>query len=265
VTRLRTGLSALAILAALLFGAVAAAAAATNPPVPAPTTDLELGATYESLTNGFPAWSSQYLLFTKKYDAQRVDYAEVDDVSRFSKHDVQLTLGAYFPLGARWAGFAEGSFSPTYRVLPSNSIAAGATYNSGSKWYEGVTLRHTGYASTNVNSTALSLEHYWASFRIAYSVTAAHLQATGTDVDHSIELDRYYGEKNSYVGIGYTFGREVENVGLPALLVSNVNGLSISGRHWTSDRWAIAYGLESFKQGASYTRSGGHLGLDYRL
>jgi len=54
-------------------------------------------------------------------------------------------------------------------------------------------------------------------------------------------------------------------VGLPALLVSNVSGVSLAGRHWTSDHWGIAYGLESFAQGKSYTRSGGHLGLDYRL
>ena len=263
MTRLRTGLATLAVALALLFGAAAAAAPA--PPAARPTTDLELGATYESLTNGFPAWTSQYVRVIRKVDNQRVDYAEFDLVDRFSKHDTQLTLGAYFPLGTRWTGMAEGSFSPTYRILPSNSVALGATYESGAKWFEGLTLRHTGYRSTSVNSTALSVEHYWGTFRFAYLVTAAHVEATGTDIDHSIELDRYYGARNSYVGLGFTAGRQVENVGLPALLVSNVSGVSLAGRHWTSDHWGIAYGLESFAQGKSYTRSGGHLGLDYRL
>lgn len=254
-------------LLALLGAMATAAAAAPTPaatPTPVPFSDVEVGAMHETLTAGLPAWDAQYVRFTRKYTSRRLYFAEFDDVTRFSKHDVQMTAGAYFPLSAAWSGMLEGSAS-THNILASSSIAAGAQYGSGAAWFEGLTVRHTSYNTASVNSAALTLERYWKSFRASYGVTAAHLATTGTDVEHTMEIDDYYGPNVSSIGLGYTTGREVENIGVPALLVSNVNGWSIAGRHWVSGQWAIVYGLETFMQGASYTRSGGHLGLDLRF
>lgn len=257
--RLLTGIVLVGVGVALL-GATPAPAPT---PTASPTVDFEAGWNHENLTNGFPPWDSQYLLITKRYN-QRVSYALIEAINRFSKHDDQITAGMYLPLSAKWAGTLEASASPAHRIVPSYSVAAGAQFGSG-LWYEGLTLRHTSYNAASVNSAVLGIEHYWKAYRIVYQLTAAHLAATGTDVEHALEVDRYYGERSSFVGLGYTTGREVENVGLPALLVSNVNGWKLTGRHWASQHWAVVYGLQSFTQGTSYTRSGGHLGLDYRL
>lgn len=255
------------ILGSLLFAATLAFSPAPSPaPPPAPALDYEAGVTHETLTNNYPNWDSQYLRITKKTAERQTFYAQFETVSRFNKPDDQFTLGAYFPLSPQWQVIAEGSASNKHTILPSSSVMAGIQYNSGGNWFEGLAARTTQYDTASVNSGIFSLEHYWSRYRVYYSLTAARLAGTGTDVEQAIEFDTYYGKsENSSVGIGYVTGREVENVGLPALLTSNVDGWNIVGRHWMDDHWAIVYGLGSFSQGNSYTRAGGHLGIDYRF
>ena len=267
--------------AALMAGAAAspAARAATESPLPAPgaaatsspaatpgaSVDVETGAAHESLTNGSPAWDSQFVTVTQRLSPRRVFYGGAEITNRFNQQDAQFTAGAYVPLSSAWEGYAETSVSPTHHILPALSVTAGAQYGSASHWFEGLAVRHTEYDVASVNSGIFSLEHYWGNLRFEYRLTAAQLAGTGTDVEHAFRLDRYYGESNSFVGLGFAVGREVENVGLPTLLTSHVEGWSVLGRHAMGRRWAIVYMLETFQQGNSYTRTGGRLGLDYRF
>jgi YaiO family outer membrane protein len=250
----------------LLLAASLTLPSASPAPTPDPSFDYQSGVIHESLSNNYPSWDTQYLRIVKKAADNQTFYTELDTTSRYGKQDDQFVLGMYVPLSPQWMFFGEGSASNSHLILPSSSVSAGAFYNSGGNWFEGVTARHTEYDAASVNAAVFSLEHYWRYFRAYYSVTAADLAGTGTDVEHFIELDRYYGkQQNSYVGIGYTGGREVESTGLPQLLTSHVHGWNILGRHWVDDHWAVMYGVGSFTQGTLYTRTGGYLGIDYRF
>lgn len=248
---------------------VAALAAALASPSPAPVApvalDVESGISHENLTNDRPSWDAQYLRITTKSADRQVLYTELSSSRRFGESDDQVLVGTYVPLSATWLASAEGSASNTHYIMPMYSLYAGIQYASGGNWYEGLAGRHTDYDAASVNSGTLSLEHYWNTYRFRYALTAANLAGTGTDVEHAAELDRYYGKSSSYIGVGYIFGREVDNAGVSRLVTSRVDGWNISGRHWMNANWAIVYGLGAFSQGAFYTRSGGHAGVDYRF
>ncbi|HKU68581.1 MAG TPA: YaiO family outer membrane beta-barrel protein [Candidatus Baltobacteraceae bacterium] len=257
----------MSIFAALMIAAsVAAGPAPTASPAPPAVLDYQAGVTHETLSNDRPDWDSQYLLLTRKTADNQTVYVEFETTSRFDRVDDRLTLGMYLPLSAQWMFFGEGSTSNTHAILPASSVTAGVQYNSGGHWYEGIAARHTEYDANSVNAGVFSLEHYWNRYRVYYALTAADLAGTGTDVEHSLEVDRYYGKQGtSYVGVSLTTGREIDNVGLPALLTSHVDGWSVLGRHWVNDRWGIVYGAGTFNQGTLYSRAGGHLGIDYRF
>lgn len=250
----------------LIAATISTAPAPTASPTPAPAIDYQAGVSHETLTNNRPDWDSQYLLLTQRSADNQTVYLQLQTVSRFDKVDDQITLGMYLPLGAQWMFFGEGSASNAHQILPASSVTAGVQYNSGGHWFEGIAARHTEYDANSVNAGVFSLEHYWNRYRLYYALTAADLAGTGTDVEHNLELDNYYGkQQRSYVGVSFTTGREIDNVGLPALLTSHVDGWSVLGRHWVNDRWGIVYGAGTFNQGTLYSRAGGHLGIDYRF
>jgi len=230
------------------------------------TLDLETGGSYETLSHGRGHWSSESLLLTRRSVDGHVAYAQLLNTNRFSQTDQQVTLGGYVPLAPRWTGFVEAAVSPAHLILPHIALAAGGQYASGGGLFEGVTVRHTEFNTQSVNAALVSVEGYWKQFRGYYALTAARLNGTGTDVEHTFAFGIYYGSSGTdNTTVTYVVGREVENDGAPTLLVSHVNDWLLSGRQRVGNRTALHYGFGVAVQGASYTRTEGFLGLDYRF
>lgn len=252
-----------------IAGIVLLAALGASPapsPTPPPVQYIESGSSHETLTNDRGAWDTQYVRFLKKDSDLQQMYASFESIDRYGKHDDQETLGFYFPLAENWLGNLEATTSSSHRVLPANSVTAGVQYASGSHWFEGAGVRHIEYDAGTVNEDYITLEQYRRSYRFSYMLTVATLSGTGTQSEHSVEVDRYYGKQPSYVAVTYVAGREIDDFGAQQLAVSNVNGWSIGGRHWIgAGTWALVYGYSRIRQGTLYTRAGGRLGLDYRF
>lgn len=250
----------------LLQAALLIAVAASPSPSPVPASvQIESGVAHENLTNGRGDWNSQYLLITQQNADRQSVYVQISTNKRFGQSDDQVLFGTYVPLSARWLLNAEADASNTHYVLPAESVFTGVQYASGGGFIEGAGARHTGYDSASVNSGVFSIEKYWGVYRFSYMLTAADVAGSGTDVEHVMELDRYYGKSNSVVAVGYVSGREVDSVGLPALVTSRVQGWNVHGRHWMNRNWAIVYGAGTLMQGTFYTRTGGQLAVDYRI
>lgn len=257
-------------LTALFCAAFVQSAAAAPTPAPspaaAPVQYVETGTSHEALTNNYGFWDSTYLRFVKRDTASfQTVYASIESDERYGQRDTQATAGAYFPLAENWLANVEATASGSHNVLPSSSVSAGVQYQSGGHWFEGVAVRHVQYDAGSVDEQLFTLEHYWSNYRLSYELTIATLAGTGTQSEHSAEIDRYYGKNGSYAGISYVTGREIDSFGTPVLATSNVHGWSIAGRHWMNGTWAIAYAYSRLNQGFLYTRSGGRLGLDYRF
>ena len=87
---------------------------------------------------------------------------------------------------------------------------------------------------------------------------------TGLAASHLFQGNYYYGEQTSSVGVGLSYGRELER--LPGgLLETNVRSIDVNGRHWFSKTLAVAYTLSLHRQGGLYTRRGVSVGLRYRF
>ena len=78
-----------------------------------------------------------------------------------------------------------------------------------------------------------------------------------------MRLDRYYAERSS-IGVAFTTGKEAENVGPPlGIVTTEVDSISLLGRHWLDARWAVTYELLAHEQGDLYRRRGLRLGVRY--
>lgn len=226
-----------------------------------PLNALELGYGRESLTNNFSDWTNAYLLGSRKLGARQTVYGGLRETERFGLKDSEAHGGLYFPLGDTWGGIIEGSYSPTHEVLAQGSVYGFLQKNFQGGWGLGLGLRHNEYTSTASNVTSLLAERYWGNFRGAYTLYSGRPEGASSAASHRLQLSYYYADRST-VGMSYTNGREVENVGPPrGVVATDVQGWSVSGQHWLTPSWALTYDLIQHEQGSLYRRQGLQLGL----
>ena len=227
--------------------------------------EIELGATHESLNKGLPDWRSVYLEGAHSIAERQTLYGGIRRNERFDKYDTEEWLGYYHPLAPTWTLLLEGSLSEQHQVLPKGSAFAQIAKLLPYGWGLNLGLRRSEYTSSGVSMLVAGAERYWGDWRGAYTLYSGKPDGAPSAESHRFQLVRYYGER-SYVGIAYTFGREVENVGPPVgILVSDVRDLTINGRHWMARDWALTWDLVAHEQGTLYRREGFRLGLRYRF
>ena len=132
-------------------------------------------------------------------------------------------------------------------------------------WGIALGLRRSEYNTSSVNITSLLAERYWDNFRGAYTLYSGRPDGASSAASHRFQLSYYYGDRNS-IGLSYTTGREVENTGPPAgVITSDVRDWTLMGRHWFVPGWAFSYELLTHEQGSLYRRHGLRLGLRHRF
>ena len=229
------------------------------------STEIEAGGTHENLTGGNTDWRSIYLHGVHRSDAQHTFVGTVRETERFGLRDNEASVGAYFPLGGAWQGLVEATASGTYRVLPKYSLFGQVFRSLGGGWGVNAGLRHSEYASSGANLLVAGVERYFGNYRAGYTFYSGRPEGAASGPAHRVQVDYYYAER-SMIGLSLTRGREVENVGPPTGIVSSdVRDVTLTGRHWLSQDWALTYDLLSHQQGTFYRRDGVRLGLRYRF
>jgi YaiO family outer membrane protein len=228
-------------------------------------TEVEVGGSRESLTKNLPDWSSVYVEATHQFKERHTLYGGLRQVRRFNFDDTEAYGGLYYPLSATWSGLLEGTASPQHNVLPEFSVYAQLQKEVARGLLLGLGLRHVEYTTNGVNMGIGSIEYYWSSFRAAYTLYSSHVDGAGATPAHRFQFNYFYADRDS-IGIAYTTGREVENVGPPVgLITSDVREWGLSGRHWFTRNWGVTYELLDHEQGNLYRRRGGRLGLRYHF
>ncbi len=226
-----------------------------------PLTEVETGFGHETLTNNLPNWSAAYLDFSRRIADRHTIYGGLREIRRFGLTDTAGTVGFYYPLGATWTSVLEASVSPSHHVLPKYALFGQMQKTLANGWAASAGLRHSEYDRSIVDVFSASAERYWGSWRGAYTLYASKPQGASSAAAHRLQLTHYYGDRN-FVAVNYTTGREVENVGPPTGVRStDVNGWTLSGRHWLSSTWALTYDLVSHEQETLYRRKGLSLGV----
>lgn len=227
--------------------------------------EIELGATAEKLNHGLSDWRSAYLEGTHHIARSQTLYGGLRRTERFDKYDTEGWIGYYHPLAPTWTLLVEGSYSAQHQVLPKYSAFAQLSKQLSDGWGVSLGIRRSEYTSNGVRMVVASAERYWGDWRGAVTVYSGKPDGAPWAEAYRFQLTRYYGDR-SYAGIGYSFGRENENVGPPVgILTSSVRDLTINGRHWLAPDWALTWDLNAHKQGSLYRREGARLGLRYRF
>jgi len=235
-------------------------------PASSPELTLEMGADYESLSNNRSDWQTYFFRFNRKFSSGQNLYGEASLVRRFDSSDPNFMIGFYQPLGEsrRWSATFEVAGSPTHDVMPAVSLYGQLERNFGNGWLGHAGVRQSHYSDDDVTIGVFGVEKYIKAYRGAYTLYVAHLDGRRTSTSHAFQGNYYYGERNS-VGVGFAFGEEIESIGNGRFIRTDVRELSLTGRHWFSERWGLSYVALWHRQGVAYARSAAQGGLLLRF
>jgi YaiO family outer membrane protein len=225
--------------------------------------DVSTGVGRESLSNGFADWSSATVSVAYDSGERRV-YGRARRTERFDLDDTELALGAELSLGSFWSGMMELTSSPSGRVLPERSAAAGARRALAGEWGVGASFRHSRYESTSASLVSLSVDRYWRDFNFSYHVYRSETRDAGATLSRAVRAGYYYG-RGSSAAIVLARGTELESIGVDRLLRTRVESLSMFGEHRIGADWSLTWALISHEQGALYLRNGFDAGFRRRF
>ena len=179
---------------------------------------------------------------------------------RFASSDTDARVSLYRPLGPSLA-LGPGQMNPINNVLPQYTLYRQVRHVLPGGWGLGFGVRQSEYNFATNNLYSVSAERYVGNFRGAYTLYSGRTDGSDVGSAHRFQVNYFYGERNT-VGLAYTTGRDIENLGLSAgLMPGDARDLTLSGRHWLSPNWALTYDLLSHEQGSLYRRQGLRLGV----
>jgi YaiO family outer membrane protein len=250
-----------AILALLVVSAPAMAAEE------GPSLHVEAGGSYENLDRGYDDWRSSYLEGAWKWGPRKTVYGGVRHTARFGLTDSESLLGLYHPLSERVTGVAEITVSPSHEVLPRWSALAQAEAVLGGGFGVQFGWRHTEYSSVHTDQGIATAEYYFGNYRAAYTYYRTYLDGDDPVATHRAALGYYYGRygERSTIGINYANGREIESQGAGRVLVTEVRGVALAGRHWFLRDWAFTYEIGQQRVIDRYQRTAARIGVRYEF
>ena len=178
----------------------------------------------------------------------------------FGNNDLQFLIGGYYPLQSGMTINVEGNASLTHKMVPMNSEMASLQLPVTAGWFFTGGLRSSQYASGTSYQEFGLLEYYFSDYRAAYTLTNTQAQGT-TSFGNRVSLSRYYNDI-SFVTLSFGKGREVESVQNTNIFF-DTSTISLNGRHWFNNIWAMSWSISSTQQDTAYTRTGGSIGLRY--
>jgi YaiO family outer membrane protein len=226
-------------------------------------TQLQFGAAYEHLSNGYQPWRTATLQI-RATGPDLAAHASVEETTRFSQLDHIVAVGVERRLTSRWAVGAEAHASPSHHFSATWGALGHIGFTAGRGWGVQTDVRHLEYTSAPVTVAAMTVERYVSRYRTAYSLYAARLHSDGS-ISHRTQGDVYYGGSSSSVGVSLSVGEEVESVVPGGVLRTQVRGAGVVGRHWFAPQWLVIYDALVQQQGALYTRKRISLGLARRF
>ncbi|MCQ4317647.1 YaiO family outer membrane beta-barrel protein [Stutzerimonas zhaodongensis] len=221
--------------------------------------ELELSARQDWLDNGFDNWRSQRLDYSSTQPEGLGWYGALLREQRFGEWDNGVEAGAVIALDDNWTLQPEVGYQPSPYFLPEWHADLRLQRRLPAGFLGAASVRRTQYETTRVDRLALSAERYWDSWRAGYTLNVTDVANAGTPIGHDLALDYYY-QGLSYAGVRVTVGEE-EAVEEQQLITSDVRALSLQGRHWLDDRWALTWEVGQHRQGDYYTRRWLQLGL----
>lgn len=256
-------MNARAMLLVWLSGAATVAAAETG----APSVQIEGGASYENLDRRYDDWTGAYLDAAWARAPRNTLYGSLRRTGRFGLDDTEFMAGGYVPLGERITGVIEGSVSPTHEVLAKWSALGQLEVALSGGWGAQLGGRHTEYTQVRSDQIIATAERYFGNNRVAYTYYRSYLEGDDPVSTHRVAFGHYYGRygERSNLTVAYNAGQEVESLGPDQVLVTDVRGAVVTGRHWFAPDWALSWEAGRHRVLDRYTRSAVRLGVRHEF
>jgi YaiO family outer membrane protein len=242
---------------------------------------MELGASYDHLSNGYDPWWSTYLQASYPFGEHKTLYGQIEYINEYALNDGAAFAGLYYPLTKDLTGIVEGKLGFTHKLEPVWSLFGQLNYKIIRGLVVDAGLRNSEYQSSldssnnEVQLFNIGGEYWFSYFRAAYTFYESRGNGgVWNPPSHLLELGYYYGDANSLT-LGAGMGHEVERIafrgGSPFLAVYDTKTVFLLGRHWLSWAWGVSYELgwheldHAFSTTPLYDRYGIRLGIRHRF
>lgn len=224
------------------------------------TIEAEARGSLERLTGGRADWRNTQLDLQARNAARQSYYGYLRATERFAQRDGEMMIGTYQPLGGAWAMQAEAAVSPTHHVLARRFLFAQLEHRFGDGWGVQAGYRRSEYERTGSDLVIATVDRYFSSFRVAYSLYLGRPDNASFGPSHRLQWSYYYGDR-SFLGVSAAAGKEVENIVPSGVQSTQVRNLTLAGRHEFAPGWALSYEWLAHRQGDFYTRRGFGIGI----
>jgi len=107
-------------------------------------------------------------------------------------------------------------------------------------------------------------ERYFGNYRAAYTLNASRLHGAATSLSHVVSLG-WYPREGLALGIVAATGEEAEVIAPGQILETDVDSITLTGRHALTPRISLDWWLGTHAQGDIYRRRYAGLAVRYGL
>lgn len=220
---------------------------------------VEVGGSYEGLSNGYAPWESQYLDLMLPLKKNGLVYLQLLNSERFSQVDQSAYLNYAYPIQYGVLNI-EGSHTHNPQFLSRNSYGLGWNGKLPYQFNYLISSKESNYLDGRTSNQNIGIDKYLYQFRFAYVATYSTLNS-----QKSGWLSRYqvqwYSPKNHRIGISYASGHEPMVINIGNLTTVDTQQYQIDGLYWISRDWGLTLAAWHAKQGGYYQRNGGQIGI----
>ncbi len=221
-------------------------------PDPPPRWWLTVGAGIDSLDNDQPNWDNQFVELRYDVDERQRYALGVARDSRNDASDLSMSISGAWSMDNWFAGAAlAAAEDPDIMSEVGVDVHGGRSFDGG--WVGTVRYRYRGYVNATVSSTILTTEKYIGNFRFAYDLGLSRLHGASRFTNHVLTGNWFYREGAS-LGLSFSTGREAEAIGGGQVLETDVESISLNGRHPINERWRLDWWVGLHDQGELYRR-----------
>ncbi len=225
---------------------------------------LTAGAGYEDLTNGLPGWQQQFLRVDGETAGRGNYHASLARYERYDRADTELGLGGVWRAGEDWTLQAELALGGDADFLPDTGFYGRVLRTLGDGWNAAAALRHRRYETTTVSTWSAEAERYFGDYRAAYTLNASRLHGATTSLSHVVSFG-WYPREGLSLGLVAATGEEAEVIAPGQILETDVDSLTVTGRHALTPRVTLDWWLGTHAQGDIYRRRYAGLAVRYGL
>ena len=224
---------------------------------------VEAGYTFDSLTNQYSNWNSEYLNIFLPFHENGLVNLQLQNANRFGQVDQDMNITYAYPFSYGILNLSGGA-SPNSHFLP--QTAFGMEWNGRLPQNFGYILGanqkqfSSFYSNASTNAYNLGLEKYIGEFRFAYVGTISTINRDQGAYASKVQA-QWVGASNNRIGITYAGGMEPTVVSLNNLESIPFNYVQIDSLYWITESVGITAALWHGRESSYYQRNGGQLGL----